>query len=149
MLEPLPEGPAAKAPQLGHWLLVLANALQQNLATGIRAQLGRAATLAELTPPDEPPTISAPSIECEYAGRRCRRLIYEDGDRTSAEAVLLTSAVTELRSEGIARRNPKDTDMPESGLELATSPALSGSHSHHVGCVAYLSRTGPKVIAIA
>lgn len=51
MLELLPEGPAAKTPQLGHWLLVLANALQQNLATGIRAQLGRAATLAELTPP--------------------------------------------------------------------------------------------------
>ena len=61
---------------------------------------------------------------CEYAGRRRRRLNYEDGDRTRAEAVLLTSAVTELRSEGIARRNPKDTDMPESGLELATSPAL-------------------------
>src|SRR5215207_7583825 len=51
---------------------------------------------------------------------------YEDGDRTRAEAVLLTSAGTELRSEGIARRNPKDADVPESGLELATSPALSG-----------------------
>jgi hypothetical protein len=42
-------------------------------------------------------------------------LLYEDGDRTRAEAVLRTSAGTELRSEGIARRNPKDTDVPEIG----------------------------------
>ena len=48
-------------------------------------------------------------------------LLYEDGDRTRAEAVLRTSAGTELRSEGIARRNPKDTDVPEIGEELATS----------------------------
>ena len=53
-------------------------------------------------------------------------LLYEDGDRTRAEAVLRTSAGTELRSEGIARRNPKDTDVPEIGEELATSRALSG-----------------------
>jgi hypothetical protein len=53
-------------------------------------------------------------------------LLYEDGDRTRAEAVLRTSAGTELRSEGIARRNPKDSDVPEIGEELATSRALSG-----------------------
>ena len=53
-------------------------------------------------------------------------LLYEDDDRTRAEAVLRTSAGTELRSEGIARRNPKDTDVPEIGEELATSRALSG-----------------------
>jgi len=53
-------------------------------------------------------------------------LLYEDGDRTRAEAVLRTSAGTELRSEGIARRNPKDTDVREIGEELATSRALSG-----------------------
>lgn len=53
-------------------------------------------------------------------------LLYEDGDRTRAEAVLRTSAGTELRSEGIASRNPKDTDVPEIGEELATSRALSG-----------------------
>jgi Domain of unknown function (DUF1876) len=45
-------------------------------------------------------------------------LLYEYGDRTSAG--------TELRSEGTARRNPKDTDVPEIGEELATSRALSG-----------------------
>jgi Domain of unknown function (DUF1876) len=53
-------------------------------------------------------------------------LLYEDGDWTRALAVLRTSAGTELRSEGIARRNPKDTDVPEIGEELATSRALSG-----------------------
>ena len=53
-------------------------------------------------------------------------LLYEDDDRTRAEAVLRTSAGTELRSEGIARRNPTDTDVPEIGEELATSRALSG-----------------------
>jgi hypothetical protein len=53
-------------------------------------------------------------------------LLYEDGDRTRAGAVLRTSAGTELPSEGVARRNPKDTDVPEIGEELATSRALSG-----------------------
>jgi hypothetical protein len=31
----------------------------------------------------------------------------EDGDRTRAEAVLRTTAGTELRHEGVAWRNPK------------------------------------------
>jgi Domain of unknown function (DUF1876) len=52
-------------------------------------------------------------------------LLYEDGDRNLAQAVLRTSAGTELRSEGTARRNPKDTDVPEIGEELATSRALT------------------------
>jgi Domain of unknown function (DUF1876) len=50
----------------------------------------------------------------------------EDGDRSRAEAVLRTNAGTELRHEGIARRNPKDTDVPEIGEELATARALNG-----------------------
>lgn len=50
----------------------------------------------------------------------------EDGDRTRAEAVLRTSAQTELRHVGLARRNPKDSDVPEIGEELATARALSG-----------------------
>ena len=52
--------------------------------------------------------------------------LYEDGEKTRAEAVLRTSAGTELRHEGRARRNPKDTDVPEIGEELAASRALSG-----------------------
>ena len=52
--------------------------------------------------------------------------LFEEGDRTRAEAVLRTSAGTELRHEGVARRNPKDTEVPEIGEELATARALSG-----------------------
>lgn len=52
--------------------------------------------------------------------------LFEDGDRTRAEAVLRTTAGTELRHEGVARRNPKDSDVPEIGEELATARALSG-----------------------
>jgi hypothetical protein len=51
--------------------------------------------------------------------------LFEDGDRTRANAVLRTSAGTELRHEGVARRNPKDTEVPEIGEELATARALS------------------------
>ena len=50
----------------------------------------------------------------------------EDGDRTRAEAVLRTSAGTELHHKGIAMRNPKDTDVPEIGEELAAARVLSG-----------------------
>jgi Domain of unknown function (DUF1876) len=50
----------------------------------------------------------------------------EDGERTRAEAVLRTDAGTEYRAEGIARRNPKDPDVPTIGEELAASRALSG-----------------------
>jgi hypothetical protein len=52
--------------------------------------------------------------------------LYEDEDRSRAEAVLRASAGTELRHEGIAWRNPKDTDVPEIGEELASARALSG-----------------------
>jgi hypothetical protein len=50
----------------------------------------------------------------------------EEGDRTRAVAVLRTSAGTELRHEGVAWRNPKDTGVPEIGEELASARALSG-----------------------
>jgi hypothetical protein len=52
--------------------------------------------------------------------------LFEDGDRTRAQAVLRTAAGTEIRHEGIAWRNPKDTAVPEIGEELATARALSG-----------------------
>ncbi|GAA3517890.1 DUF1876 domain-containing protein [Nocardioides daeguensis] len=49
----------------------------------------------------------------------------EDGQRTRAEAVLRTTAGTELRSVGLARRSPDDRDAPEIGDELAVCRALS------------------------
>jgi hypothetical protein len=50
----------------------------------------------------------------------------EDGRTTRAEAVLRTSAGTELRHSGVARRNPGDRDVPEIGDELAVCRALTG-----------------------
>lgn len=52
--------------------------------------------------------------------------LYEDDNRTRAEAVLRTDAGTELRHEGIARRNPSDRDIPEIGDELAACRAVTG-----------------------
>jgi Rv2632c-like len=64
-------------------------------------------------------------------------LLYEDGDRTR-QAVLRTSAGTELRNEGIARRNPKDTDVPEigetghpSGSEWARARSVRGERCRY------------------
>jgi hypothetical protein len=52
--------------------------------------------------------------------------ISEDGNETRAEAVLRTTAGTELRHSGRARRNPADRDVPEIGDELAACRALTG-----------------------
>ncbi len=52
----------------------------------------------------------------------------EDGPRTRAIAVLKTDAGTELRHEGVARRNPSDRDVPEIGDELAACRHWPGSH---------------------
>jgi hypothetical protein len=50
----------------------------------------------------------------------------EDGRTTRAEAVLRTSAGTEPRHAGVARRHPGDGDVPEIGEELAACRALTG-----------------------
>jgi hypothetical protein len=50
----------------------------------------------------------------------------EDGTTTRADAVLRTTAGTELRHSGTARRNPDDRDVPEIGDELAACRALIG-----------------------
>jgi hypothetical protein len=52
--------------------------------------------------------------------------LYEDEHTTRAEAVLRTDAGTELRHEGVARRNPADRDIPEIGDELAACRAVTG-----------------------
>lgn len=52
--------------------------------------------------------------------------LFEDEASTRAEAVLRTDAGTELRHEGVARRNPRDLDVPEIGDELAACRAVTG-----------------------
>ena len=52
--------------------------------------------------------------------------LFEDGTTTRAEAVLRTSAGTELRHSGVARRHPDDPEVPEIGDELAVCRALTG-----------------------
>ncbi|MFN8193975.1 MAG: DUF1876 domain-containing protein [Nocardioidaceae bacterium] len=50
--------------------------------------------------------------------------LYEEDDHTKADAVLHTSAGTELRSTGLARKHPADREVPEIGDELAACRAL-------------------------
>jgi hypothetical protein len=50
---------------------------------------------------------------------------HEDQRRTRAEARLHTGDRTDLRSEGFARRNPTDPEVPEIGDELAVARALA------------------------
>lgn len=56
---------------------------------------------------------------------RVELFLYEEGDHTKADAVLRTDAGTELRATGVARKHPKDREVPEIGDELATCRALS------------------------
>ncbi|MFR9730073.1 DUF1876 domain-containing protein [Saccharopolyspora sp. MS10] len=49
--------------------------------------------------------------------------IDEHSDHTSAEARLQTRGG--IAGRGLAKRNPRDTDIPEIGAELATARALS------------------------
>ncbi|HEU4425145.1 MAG TPA: DUF1876 domain-containing protein [Pilimelia sp.] len=50
---------------------------------------------------------------------------HDDERRTHALARLHTPDRTELRGEGVARRNPADREVPEIGDELAAARALS------------------------
>lgn len=52
--------------------------------------------------------------------------LFEEEDHTRAEAVLRTSAGTEIRHSGVARLRPGDRDIPEIGDELAVCRALHG-----------------------
>lgn len=49
----------------------------------------------------------------------------EDGRQTRAEAVLRTDTGTELRRTHVARRSPRDPDVPAIGDELAACRALN------------------------
>jgi hypothetical protein len=51
--------------------------------------------------------------------------LYEEDEHTRAEAVLRTDAGPEVRAAGLARRNPKDREVPEIGDELAASRAFA------------------------
>jgi hypothetical protein len=50
--------------------------------------------------------------------------LFEQGDATTAHAVLHTNARTRLDSQGEAHRNPRDEDVPEIGDEVAAARAL-------------------------
>lgn len=50
---------------------------------------------------------------------------HEDERLTHAEARLHTGDRTHLRGEGVARRNPRDEEVPEIGDELAAARALA------------------------
>lgn len=51
--------------------------------------------------------------------------IDEHSDKTRAEARLHNPDKTGLIGQGLARRNPRDSDVPEIGDELAAARALS------------------------
>lgn len=49
---------------------------------------------------------------------------HEQQRRTYAEARLRSGDTAELRGSGVARRNPRDLEIPEIGDELAVARAL-------------------------
>jgi hypothetical protein len=51
-------------------------------------------------------------------------LVERESD-TTADATLTLESGEQVRGHGTARRNPRDTDVPEIGDELATARALS------------------------
>lgn len=75
--------------------------------------------------------------------------VYEDADRTKAEAVLTTAAGTELRHTGLARLNPADRNVPEIGDELAVCRALTGlAHDLLEATVSDVERNSGQAVAI-
>ncbi|WP_028661434.1 DUF1876 domain-containing protein [Saccharomonospora saliphila] len=52
-------------------------------------------------------------------------VVDEHDDRTRAEATLRTESGTSRTGSGLARRNPRDTDVPAIGDELAVARALA------------------------
>jgi hypothetical protein len=50
--------------------------------------------------------------------------IFESGDDTSANVVLLTEAPTHLTARGQSHRSTRDTSVPEIGDEVAVARAL-------------------------
>lgn len=53
-------------------------------------------------------------------------VMFEQADKTHAEAILRTDVGTEIRHKGTAHRRPGDRDVPEIGDELAVCRALTG-----------------------
>jgi hypothetical protein len=51
--------------------------------------------------------------------------IMEEDQHTQAQAVLTTTGGAIMSGSGVARRNPRDSDVPMIGDELAVSRALS------------------------
>lgn len=61
----------------------------------------------------------------------------EDGDVTRARAVLTADVAQPVTAVGLARRNPRDPQVPEIGDELAVARAL-GALSRELADIAYV-----------
>jgi hypothetical protein len=118
-----------KPPRLGRWQQVFAEALDQNLAVGVRAavsdHLGRAPTRAELN--------AARRAAHSFASTGCARLLYVSGadDASGARSYLV-----------LAKPNVIMNDMRLRGLGVAGSHAAGRKSPHnHAQAVRNLRRT--------
>ncbi len=102
---------------------------------GPDAQLEHFAHGLQASSPTEPTASPAKSTAVSDTRRHVQHWqvdinLYEDGDTTTADAVLHTPAPRALKSRGKAHRRPDDPDVPEIGDEIAAAHALRRLASH-------------------
>ncbi|RJL34430.1 DUF1876 domain-containing protein [Bailinhaonella thermotolerans] len=51
--------------------------------------------------------------------------LVEQGSETAADVLLTTDSGTVIRARGVARRNPRDPDVPSIGDEVACARAMT------------------------
>jgi hypothetical protein len=130
-MEPVSKGPPPKPPRLGRWQQVFAEALDQNLAVGVRAtvidHLGRAPTRAELN--------AARRAAHSFASTGRARVLYVPGadpDDASGERGYLV----------LAKPNVITNDIRLRGLGVAGTHAAGRKTPHnHAQAVRNLRRT--------
>jgi len=128
-------GPGGTPPYLVQWS---DDGHQTLFFPGPDAQLEHfALDLQTTTADDHPaaPTASPPTTAVPDTRRHVQRWqvdinLYEDGDTTTADAILHTPAPRALKSRGKAHRRPEDPDVPEIGDEIAAAHALRRLASH-------------------
>jgi hypothetical protein len=127
-------GPGGTPPYLVQWS---DDGHQTLFFPGPDAQLEHYAQEPQPTSPADQPAAAAPT-ESPAVGAARRHVqhwqvdinLYEDGDTTTADAVLHTPAPRALKSRGKAHRRPDDPDVPEIGDEIAAAHALRRLASH-------------------